>query len=169
MIGRCEEEARDGIRQVNQGETAEQNKNSLHLVGTQKLAPALHALCLAKNATAGFDLEYDQESMFGRSDHANFARHGVPIAFFFTGLHRDYHQPTDTPDKIDYPKLLRVATYVYDIAYELATQPGRPQIDPELWQVYRGKAHDEPAAPQLPKPAKPTTTEPAEPKPAVER
>jgi hypothetical protein len=149
MIGRDEEEARDGGRLVNVGETAEQNRNSLHLVGTEKLAPALHALCLARNELAGFDLEFDQESLFGRSDHANFARHGVPIAFFFTGLHKDYHQPTDTPDKIHYEKLLRVATYVYDLAFELGVQDTRPMIEPKLWETFRGKAGKDgkPAAP----------------------
>lgn len=143
MIGRDEEENVEG----NKGELAENNRNTLHLIGTQKLAPALHELCLAKNATAGFEIEYDQEGMFSRSDHANFARHGVPIAFFFTGLHRDYHRPTDTPDKIHYEKLLRIAVYVYDIAFELATMSGRPEVDPELWAKYRGKASEQPAAP----------------------
>jgi hypothetical protein len=147
MIGRCEEEAQDGPRRVNVGEKAEDNRNSLHLVGTQKLSPQLHELCLQKNATAGFDLEWDQESLFDRSDHANFARMGVPIAFFFTGLHRDYHQTTDTPDKIDYEKLLRVATYVRDIAFELAQQQGRPHVDPELWSKFPRKRRDQPAAP----------------------
>jgi len=143
MIGRDEEENVEG----NRGEKAEDNRTSLHLVGTQKLAPALHDLCLAKNEAALFDIEYDQEGMFGRSDHANFAKFGVPIAFFFTGLHRDYHQPTDTPDKIHYEKLLRVAHYVYDIAFELAQQAGRPEVDPDLWQKYRSKASPQPAAP----------------------
>jgi hypothetical protein len=147
MIGRDEEENMEG----NRGEKAEDNRNSIHLVGTQKLAPSLHALCLQKNEAAKFDLEYDQEGMFGRSDHANFARKGVPVAFFFTGLHRDYHQPTDTPEKIHYEKLLRVATWVYDIAFELATQPGRPEIEPELWAKYRAgsrnQAPEQPAAP----------------------
>ena len=149
MIGRDEEEARDGGRLVNVGETAEQNRNSLHLVGTEQLAPALHALCLARNELAGFDLEFDQESLFGRSDHFNFARHGVPIAFFFTGLHKDYHQPSDTPDKIHYEKLLRVATYVYDLAFELGVQDSRPTIEPKLWETFRGKAgkDQKPAAP----------------------
>lgn len=145
MIGRDEEENVEG----NRGEKAEDNRTSLHLVGTQKLAPALHELCLAKNEAALFDIEYDQEGMFGRSDHANFAKFGVPIAFFFTGLHRDYHQPTDTPDKIHYEKLLRVAHYVYDIAFELAQQAGRPEVDPDLWQKYRSKAAPQPAAPLL--------------------
>lgn len=149
MIGRREEEAMDGGRQVNIGETADQNLNSLHLVGTQKLAPALHALCLARNETAAFDIEYDQEDMFGRSDHANFARKGVPVAFFFTGLHRDYHQVTDTPDKIDFPKLLRVARYVYDIAFELGSPIQRPEIDPKLWARMQGKSSEKPAAPMM--------------------
>lgn len=143
MIGRDEEENREGDR----GELAENNRNTLHLVGTQKLAPQLHELCLQKNGTAGFELEYDQEGMFSRSDHANFARMGVPIAFFFTGLHKDYHETTDTPDKIHYEKLLRVAKYVYDIGFELGTQAGRPQVDPALWENYRGKGSEQPAAP----------------------
>jgi len=151
MIGRDEEENSEGDK----GELAENNRNSLHLIGTKKLAPALHELCMAKNQTAGFDLEWDQEGMFGRSDHANFARYGVPIAFFFTGLHKDYHQPTDTPDKINYPKLLRVATYVYDIGFELGTSSARPEVDPELWAKYRGKKGEKPAAPLAPAKAAP--------------
>ena len=143
MIGRDEEENMEGDK----GEKAEDNRNSLHLIGTKKLAPALHDLCMAKNGTAKFDLEWDQEGMFSRSDHANFAKYGVPIAFFFTGLHKDYHQTTDTPDKIHYEKLLRVAQYVYDIGFELGVQNGRPEIDSALWAKYSGKAGKEPAAP----------------------
>ena len=146
MIGRNEEENMEG----NKGEKAEDNKNSLHLIGSKKLAPQLHDLCMKANETAKFDLEWDQEGMFSRSDHANFARMGVPIAFFFTGLHRDYHKPSDTPDKIEYAKLLRVATYVYDIAFTLAQQEGRPMVDEKLWENYRGKGSTEPAAPMQP-------------------
>ncbi|MBL9078042.1 MAG: M28 family peptidase [Planctomycetes bacterium] len=162
MIGRDEEENAEG----NKDEKAEDNRNSLHLVGTQKLAPELHAICLAANARAGFDLEYDEERMFGRSDHANFAQKGVPVAFFFTGLHRDYHQPSDTPDKIHYEKLLRVARYVYDIAFTLAQQPGRPQIDPGLWRTYRGKRGGEPAAPMKPASERPASEKPVSETPA---
>jgi hypothetical protein len=146
MIGRDEEQSVEG----NKGEKAEDNRNSLHLIGTEKLAPALHQLCLERNTTAKFDLEWDEEGMFSRSDHANFARRGVPIAFFFTGLHRDYHMPSDTPDKIHYEKLLRVAGYVYDIAFELAVRPDRPTVAPELWKKYRDKASELPAAPLTP-------------------
>jgi hypothetical protein len=147
MIGRDEEENAEGDK----GERAEDNRNTVHLVGTQKLAPSLHELCLQKNETAKLDVEYDHEGMFDRSDHANFARKGVPVAFFFTGLHRDYHRPTDTPDKIHYEKLLRIATWVYDIGFELATQPERPRIHPELWAKFRADSRNRvpetPAAP----------------------
>lgn len=146
MIGRDEEENVEG----NRGEKAEDNRNTVHLVGTRKLAMALHDLCMAKNETAKLDIEWDQEGMFSRSDHANFAKMGVPIAFFFTGLHRDYHQQTDTPDKIHYEKLLRIATWVYDIAFELAQQDSRPHVDPELWDKYRGRGAETPAAPMAP-------------------
>ncbi len=140
MIGRNEESG---------GEKAEDNTNSLHLVGTQKLSTDLHELCIAKNSAAGFDLEWDEEDVFSRSDHANFARKGIPIAFFFTGFHPDYHQPTDTPDKINFDKLLRVATYVYDIAFELGAQSSRPLVDAELWAKNRVSLRgvEEPAAP----------------------
>jgi hypothetical protein len=140
MIGRNEE---------SEQESANDNRNSLHLVGTEKLSADLHELCLARNATAGFDLEWDQEDVFFRSDHASFAKKGIPIAFFFTGFHRDYHRPSDTPDKIDYPKLLRVANYVYDIAFELGTMSSRPLVDPELWAKNRRRLNgpDTPAAP----------------------
>ena len=152
MIGRSEEESRDGGRLVNKGETAADNKNVIHLVGTEKMSSALHDLCMDKNTVAGFDIEFDQESLFTRSDHANFAYKGVPIAFFFTGIHKDYHQPSDTPDKIDYPKLLRIARYVYDIGFEVAVGEQRPMIDPTLWQKFkqtdrRGRMPNEPAAP----------------------
>ena len=43
--------------------------------------------------------------LYYRSDHYNFAKHGIPVAFFFDGIHEDYHQPTDDPEKIDYPLL----------------------------------------------------------------
>ena len=80
---------------------------------------------------------------------------GVPIAFFFTGLHKDYHQTTDTPDKIHYEKLLRVATYVYDIGFELAQTQPRPRSTRRCGSKYRGKGSDQPAAPMRPEGGRP--------------
>jgi hypothetical protein len=139
MIGRNEEK---------DGETAAENLNSLHLVGSQKLSRDLHALCLRLNEDrAQFALEWDEEGVFYRSDHWNFAREGVPIAFFFTGFHPDYHKPSDTADKIDYAKLGRIATYVFDIAFELAQAEDRPMVDAERWEALARKGRQDPAAP----------------------
>lgn len=146
MIGRDEER----LDEEGRGETAEENRNSLHLVGTEKLSRDLHALCLEMNTKhGGFDLEWDEEGVFFRSDHVNFARKGVPIAFFFTGFHRDYHRPSDTPEKINYGKMQRIATYVYALGFELAQQPNRPLVDADLWQQHRDqlRGSGEPAAP----------------------
>ena len=60
------------------------------------------------------------ENLFGRSDHANFYRRGIPSAFLFTGLHEDYHRPTDTVEKINVEKMLRIGRYMFLVAHGLA-------------------------------------------------
>ena len=72
------------------------------------------------------------QRIFYRSDHYNFAKVGVPIAFFTTGLHVDYHRPTDTPEKIDYKEMQTISKTMAAVAWELATQPGRPKINATL-------------------------------------
>lgn len=139
MIGRDEE---------GRGERAEDNRNTLHLIGTAKLSDDLHRACLRGNERyGGFELEWDEEDVFYRSDHWSFAQYGVPIAFFFTGFHRDYHRPTDTPDKIHYAKLARIARMVYGIAFDLAMNDSRPLVDPERWEKLRRRRGTRPKAP----------------------
>ena len=60
------------------------------------------------------------------------AKMGVPIAFFTTGLHVDYHQPSDTPDKIDYKSIQTIAKTVSAVGWELANQGGRPKLNEKL-------------------------------------
>jgi Zn-dependent M28 family amino/carboxypeptidase len=72
------------------------------------------------------------QRIFYRSDHYNFAKMGVPIAFFTTGLHVDYHRPTDTPEKIDYKEMQTISKTVAAVGWELANQPGRPKINAKL-------------------------------------
>ena len=81
------------------------------------------------------DYKYDStlswtgyNNIYGRSDHYNYALQGIPIAFFFTGLHGDYHQRTDEPEFIDYPHYARITTYIRDIAIEVSNGP-RPRIN----------------------------------------
>jgi hypothetical protein len=72
------------------------------------------------------------QRIFYRSDHYNFAKVGVPIAFFTTGLHVDYHQPTDTPDKIDFKEMQTISKTVAAVGWELANQSGRPKLKDNL-------------------------------------
>jgi hypothetical protein len=72
------------------------------------------------------------QRIFYRSDHYNFAKMGIPIAFFTVGLHPDYHRPTDTPEKIDYKEIQVVSKTVAAVGWVLATQPGRPQLKSNL-------------------------------------
>jgi hypothetical protein len=82
-----------------------------------------------------FDYRYDTtltwtgyNNIYGRSDHANYARAGVPIVFFFTGLHGDYHQASDEPEFIDYPHYAKITNYVRDLTVEVGNGP-RPRIN----------------------------------------
>jgi hypothetical protein len=67
-------------------------------------------------------------NIYGRSDHYNYAKAGVPIAFFFTGLHGDYHQKTDEPEFIDYPHYAKITNYVEKLVEEVGNGP-RPRMN----------------------------------------
>jgi hypothetical protein len=67
-------------------------------------------------------------NIYGRSDHYNYAQQGIPIAFFFTGLHGDYHQRTDEPEWIDYPHYAKITNYIKDLTVEVANGP-RPRLN----------------------------------------
>lgn len=131
MIGRNEEFVNRRTGEVT--EKASDNVNTLHLIGSQKLSEAVHNVCLAMNQDhVGFEFEYDEEDVFYRSDHVKFAQKDIPVAFFFTGFHPQYHQPDDTVDRINFPKLARVAKLVYAIAFEIGDAEERPKRD-RLW------------------------------------
>jgi hypothetical protein len=68
-------------------------------------------------------------NIYGRSDHAMFSRYNIPIVFFFTGLHADYHQVTDEPQYIDYPHYSRIVNFVRDLTVDIANLPTRPVVD----------------------------------------
>ena len=72
------------------------------------------------------------QRIFYRSDHYNFAKMGIPIAFFSDGLHVDYHRPTDTPEKIDFKEIQQVSKTVAAVGWVLGNQPGRPELNAKL-------------------------------------
>ncbi len=82
-----------------------------------------------------FDYKFDEpiawsgyNNIYGRSDHFNYAQQGVPIAFFFTGLHGDYHQRSDEPEFIDYPHYAKIANYIKDLVVDVGNGP-RPRLN----------------------------------------
>lgn len=71
----------------------------------------------------GYDTESDPKQYFYRSDHYNFFESGIPVLFFTSGEHSDYHQPSDTADKINYEVLQKRATLIFQTAWSLANAP----------------------------------------------
>ena len=109
----------------------------LQLIGTRRLSTELgdmiETVNKARRQPLTFDYQYDAsghpEQYYCRSDHYMYARYGIPIAFFSTGNHRDYHQVTDEPQYIDYDKLMNVSQFVYDIAVSVANLDHRVVVD----------------------------------------
>jgi hypothetical protein len=109
----------------------------LQLVGSRRVSTELGDIVEAVNAASPrpfkFDYQYDAnghpERIYCRSDHYMYARYGIPITFFTTGLHPDYHQVTDEPQYIDYEHMTRVADFVRDITLKVANLDHRPKVD----------------------------------------
>ena len=109
----------------------------LQLIGTRRLSTELgdmvETVNKARRQPFTFDYQYDAsghpEQYYCRSDHYMYARYGIPIAFFSTGNHRDYHQVTDEPQYIDYDKLAHVSQFVYDIGVAVANLDHRVVVD----------------------------------------
>ena len=79
-----------------------------------------------------YDDPNDPSRLFFRSDHYNYAKKGVPIIFYFSGMHADYHQPSDSVEKIDFTKMEKVTRTIYATALALADTPSRPNVDRAL-------------------------------------
>lgn len=120
MIGRNEE---------TDSEPAEQNENTIHLVGSKDHSVQLHEMVEAANLHVGFVFEYDEEDRVdGRSDHASFSEKGIPVAFLFGGFNPHYHKPTDTLDGINFSKIANAARLNY-LLLMMAAEHGRLQMD----------------------------------------
>jgi hypothetical protein len=113
--------------------------NEVYVIGSEMMSSALGAITKATN-DAYLKLEYnykyddpkDPNRFFFRSDHFHYAVNGIPIAFWFTGVHEDYHQPSDTPDKIDYQKMERIARTIFITMWKLSELKERPKVDKDL-------------------------------------
>jgi Zn-dependent M28 family amino/carboxypeptidase len=97
-----------------------------------ELSEAVNKSYLNLSFNYKYDDPKDTSRFFFRSDHYNYAQKGIPIIFYFSGTHEDYHQPSDHPDKIDYQKMEKVTRTVYVTAWELASRAHRPPVDKQL-------------------------------------
>jgi hypothetical protein len=123
MIGRLDE--------AHQG-----NPNYVYLIGSDKLSSELHAISEEANRRyTNLQLDYkyndpgDPNRFYYRSDHYNFAKHKIPVIFYFNGVHADYHQPTDDVEKIDFNKIERITRLIFFTAWDLANREQRIKVD----------------------------------------
>ena len=124
------------IDMIGRSDKENEGKDYVYVIGSEMLSSQLKVINEAANKiTHNLELNYkyddpnDTQRLYYRSDHYNFAKHGVPVAFFFDGIHADYHQPTDDPEKIDYPLLQKRAQLVFATAWELANRNDRIVVD----------------------------------------
>jgi hypothetical protein len=110
--------------------------NYVYVIGSDRLSSELHTINEEVNAKyTQLELDYkyndrkDPERIYFRSDHYNFAKKVIPAIFFFNGIHADYHQSTDTPDKIEYDALAKRTQLAFVLAWELANRPERIKVD----------------------------------------
>ena len=111
--------------------------NFLQLVGSRRLSTEMGDLVESLNKTRKapfvfdytFDADGHPENVYCRSDHYNWARYAVPVTFFTTGLHGDYHQVTDEPQYIDYPHYAEITNFIHDFARTLADRDNAVVVD----------------------------------------
>lgn len=123
MIGRVDKEHANDPKYV-------------YVIGSDKLSSELHAISEAANTEhIGYKLDYtyndpkDPNRFYYRSDHYNFAKKGVPIIFYFTGVHEDYHRPGDDVEKIMFDKQAPIVKLVFHTAWQLANREERIKVD----------------------------------------
>ncbi|HOZ40914.1 MAG TPA: M28 family peptidase [Flavobacteriales bacterium] len=108
----------------------------IYIIGSDRLSSELHAINEQANRLyAGLRLDYtynaadDPNRFYYRSDHYNFARKGIPSIFYFSGVHEDYHKPTDDVEKIEFDRLRQRTLLVFHTAWQLANQEQRIVAD----------------------------------------
>jgi hypothetical protein len=123
------------------GDTNPRNRDltgpdAVYLIGSTMMSTELGEIVNTVNKSflnltldTRYDDPKDPNRFFFRSDHYNYARKGIPIIFFFDGVHEDYHRAGDTADKIDYQKMEKITRTIYMTLWEIANRPLRLKVD----------------------------------------
>lgn len=113
-----------------------ENKDYIYVIGSEMLSSQLKKINEYNNITYTnlildyrYDAEDDPNRFYYRSDHYNFAKFNIPVIFFFNGVHDDYHQVTDTVDKIEFPLMTKRAKLIFHTAWDLANRDQRTPVD----------------------------------------
>ncbi len=126
------------------GDTNEKNKdlsgpNEVYVIGSEMMSSTLGSVTKGTNAgyeKLDYNLRYDDPKdtnrFFFRSDHFHYAVNGIPIVFWFTGVHEDYHQPGDHADKIDFQKMEKITRTIFLTMWKVAGLKQRPAVDKQL-------------------------------------
>ena len=114
----------------------EGDRNYIYLIGSDKLSTDLHNISEQVNKEfVNIELDYkynaenDPNRFYYRSDHYSFAKNNIPVIFYFNGTHADYHQISDTPDKINYDLLENRSRLIFHTAWEIANREERLIVD----------------------------------------
>lgn len=126
----------------------EKEADTVYLVGSDRISTELHNM--SEDANAGMKppmkLDYamndpaDPEQVYYRSDHYSYAVKGIPIVFYTTGLHPDYHANTDSAEKIGYDKMARISRLMYETGFRVANLDHAPARDNKGPRVGKGSA-----------------------------
>ncbi len=126
----------DMIGRIDKNHEEKEKNNYVYLIGSDRLSTDLHTISEEANKKyTKLDLDYtynaknDPNRFYFRSDHYNFAKHNIPIIFYFNGVHEDYHKPTDTADKIEYELMAKRAQLIFYTAWEVANRDKRLVVD----------------------------------------
>ena len=114
----------------------DKDPNYIYLIGADRLSQDLHDISEKANLEHTqlkidytFNEEDDPNRFYYRSDHYNFAKNNIPVIFYFSGTHEDYHKPGDTVDKIMYELLAKRTKLIFYTAWELANRPSKIRLN----------------------------------------
>lgn len=124
------------IDMIGRSDDKHENRHYTYVIGADRMSTELHDINEAANEKyTQLELDYtynaenDPNRYYYRSDHYNFAKNGIPIIFYFSGAHEDYHRPTDTPDKIMFDRAASIAQLAFHTTWELVNRDGRIKVD----------------------------------------
>jgi len=124
------------VAQINVDMVGREDEDSLYVIGAGRLSSEMESVVVDVNRADSlfhynfeFDREDDPNRFYSRSDHYNYARHGIPIVFFFDGMTEDYHKTSDNVEKINFRKIEKVSRLITKLALRIANRDERLRVD----------------------------------------